>query len=219
MDSWKFIIEVHWSWSEFHGSDCLISGVFSGRTGIGRFSWALQDPARNHPPCREPHGLPVVHTCLFFYFCRVRFVLAVLWVEATGRRWYLMDGSDSFNVGLPVRQYPEVQAVGYCDKKRVRFCCQGLWSQPSSSEMDDLHSLSSAACFFWLGVHKLECMGKLEFMEVSGLDFPVRGLLSLRRSGHDAGFVWDRSYNPLLLWIEDTFSVGCSCLSRSTLWR
>ena len=29
---------------------CSISGVFSGRTGIGRFSWALQDPARNHPP-------------------------------------------------------------------------------------------------------------------------------------------------------------------------
>ena len=34
--------------------------------GIGRFSWALQDPARNHPPCMEPHGKPVVHTCLFF---------------------------------------------------------------------------------------------------------------------------------------------------------
>ena len=29
---------------------CSISGVFSGRAGIGRFSWALQDPARNHPP-------------------------------------------------------------------------------------------------------------------------------------------------------------------------
>ena len=44
--------------------------------------------------------------------------------------------------------------------------------------MDDLHSLSSAACFFF-GLEftdQLECMGKLEFMDVSGLDFPVRGI-------------------------------------------
>ena len=64
MDSWTF--EIHWTWSELHWFDCSISGVFSGRTGIGRFSWALQDPVQNHPPCMEPHGIPVVHTCLFF---------------------------------------------------------------------------------------------------------------------------------------------------------
>ena len=69
MDSWKFVLEIHWTWSELYGFDCSIPGVFSGRIGIGRFSWALQDPARNHPLLvtrMEPHGIPVVHTGLFF---------------------------------------------------------------------------------------------------------------------------------------------------------
>ena len=48
LDSWKFVLEVHWTWSELHWYS--ISGVFSWKTGMGRFSWALQDPARNHPP-------------------------------------------------------------------------------------------------------------------------------------------------------------------------
>ena len=74
---------------------CSISGVFSSgrREGLGRFSWALQDPARNHPP-------GIVHTCLFF----PTFVGSGLsWLyfgwrmEAIGRRWYC----DSFNVGRP----------------------------------------------------------------------------------------------------------------------
>ena len=51
MDSWKFIIEVHWTWSELHWSLFDIGRVFFWKErGIGRFSWALQDPARNHPP-------------------------------------------------------------------------------------------------------------------------------------------------------------------------
>ena len=51
MDSWKFIIEVHWTWSELYGSLFDIGRVFFWKErGIGRFSWALQDPARNHPP-------------------------------------------------------------------------------------------------------------------------------------------------------------------------
>ena len=89
---------------------------------------------------REVHGMPCRAYLSFFYFCRYRFVLAVLWVEAIGRRWSLMDlilhdGSDGiFNVGLPVDKsvilsmsvgrdprHPRVQAVGYCDRKRVRF--------------------------------------------------------------------------------------------------
>ena len=39
MDSWKFIIEVHWTWSEFHWFDCSISGVFSSgrREVLGDF--------------------------------------------------------------------------------------------------------------------------------------------------------------------------------------
>ena len=67
---------------------CSISGVFSSgrREGLGRFSWALQDPARNHPP-------GIVHTCLFF----PTFVgsglswLYCMWrMEAIGRRWSLI---------------------------------------------------------------------------------------------------------------------------------
>ena len=67
---------------------CSISGVFSSgrREGLGRFSWALQDPARNHPP-------GIVHTCLFF----PTFVgtglswLYFRWrMEAIGRRWSLI---------------------------------------------------------------------------------------------------------------------------------
>ena len=43
---------------------------------------------------------------------------------------------------------------------------------------------------------------------MSGLDFPVRGI-SLRRSGHDAGFVCE--HNPLLLWhrMWTLFLSGC----------
>ena len=110
--------------------------------GSGRFSWALQDPARNHPPCREPHEearraylsfSTFVGTGLSWLFC--------MWMmEAIGRRWYLVDLISSpwvcrelvLNVGLPVDGNvilsmlvcldqllrPEVQAVG---------CCQDLW--------------------------------------------------------------------------------------------
>ena len=73
-------------------------------------------------------------------------------MEAIGRRWYC----DSFNVGLPGPTAPVFQAVGYCDRKEPD-CCQDLWSQPSSSEMDDLHSFIISSLFFGLeftvGVH------------------------------------------------------------------
>ena len=83
MDSWKFVLEIHWTWSELHWSLFDIGRVFFWKErGIGRFSWALQDPARNHPP-----GMPVVHTCLFS--SRYRFVLAVLHVD-DGSYWSTM---------------------------------------------------------------------------------------------------------------------------------
>ena len=31
MDSWKFVLEIHWTWSELHSFGCSIPGVFSGR--------------------------------------------------------------------------------------------------------------------------------------------------------------------------------------------
>ena len=90
MDSWKFVLEIHWTWSELHLSDCSIPGVFSGRReGLGRFSWALQDPARNHPLGMEAHGMPCRAYLSFFYFCRYRFVLAELHVD-DGSYWSTM---------------------------------------------------------------------------------------------------------------------------------
>ena len=72
---------------------CSISGVFSGRIGMGRFFWALQDPARNQPPwvVWNHMGFPL---CIPV-FCRVRFVLAVLHVD-DGSYWSTMvsDGLD-----------------------------------------------------------------------------------------------------------------------------
>ena len=92
-------------------------------------------------------------------------------MEAIGRRWYLVV----LNVGLPVDGHvilsmwvgryllrPEVQAVS---------CCQDLWSQLSSSEMDDLHSLSSAAFSFLAWSSRTSWSAWM-----SGLDFPVRGI-------------------------------------------
>ena len=51
-------------------------------------------------------------------------------------------------------------------KSPIAVKTSGQPDEPSSSEMDDLHSLSSAACFFGLEfTDKLECMGKLECMD------------------------------------------------------
>ena len=73
----------------------------------------------------EPHGIPVVHTCLFYRLVGTGLSwLYCMWMmEAIGRRWYC----DSFNVGLPGPTAPEFQAVGYCDRKEPD-CCQDLWS-------------------------------------------------------------------------------------------
>ena len=77
-------------------------------------------------------------------------------MEAIGRRW---DVILSMLVCRDQLLRPEVQVVG---------CCQDLGG--ALSEMDDLHSLSSAAFSFF----------GLEFTSwstwMSGLDFPVRGI-------------------------------------------
>ena len=91
-------------------------------------------------------------------------------MEAIGRRWYVIL---SMLVCRDQLLRPEVQAVS---------CCQDLWSQPSSSEMD-IFFLSSAAFSFLAWSSRTSWSAWM-----SGLDFPVRGI-SLRRSVHDAGFV------------------------------
>ena len=171
MDSWKF--EIHWTWSELHWFDCSITGVFSGRTGIGRFSWALQDPARNHPPGREPHGSPRRAYLSFSYFCRARFVLAVLHVD-DGSYWSTM-----VFVILSMLVYRDVNTprfrpwVTVTGKSPMVVKISG---QPSSSEMDDLHSLSSAACFLAWSSRASWSAWVSWSAWMSGLDFPVRGL-------------------------------------------
>ena len=64
----------------------------------------------------EPHGMPVVHTCLFptFVGTGLSWLYCMWMMEAIGRRWYLILSM------LVCRDQlrPEVQAVG---------CCQDLW--------------------------------------------------------------------------------------------
>ena len=71
---------------------CSISGVFSWRTGMGRFSWALQDPARNHPLVWYGTTWDSRRAYLsFFYVCRYRFELALLRVFVDDRSyWWTM---------------------------------------------------------------------------------------------------------------------------------
>ena len=144
--------------------------------------------------------------------------MAVLWMD-DGSYWSTMVSDSAMLVCRDVntpRFRPWVTVRG---KSPIAVKTSGEPDEPSSSEMDDLHSLSSAACFLaWSS--QLECMGKLECMD-EWFGLPRSRHLSLRRSVHDAGFVCGKRLigHPLLLWIEDTFSVGCSCLSRSTLWR
>ena len=105
-------------------------------------------------------------------------------------------------------------------KSPIAVKTSGEPDEPSSSEMDDLHSFIISSMFFLAWSSQLECMGKLECMD-EWFGLPRSRHLSLRRSVHVAGFVCGKRLigHPLLLWIEGTFSVGCSCLSRSTLWR
>ena len=144
--------------------------------------------------------------------------MTVLHVD-DGSYWSTMVSDSSLLVCRDVntpRFRPWVTVTG---KSPIAVKTSGQPDEPSSSEMDDLHSLSSAACFLaWSS--QLECMGKLECMD-EWFGLPRSRHLSLRRSVHDAGFVCGMRLigHPLLLWIEGTFSVGCSCLSRSTLWR
>ena len=121
----------------------------------------------------EPHGMPVVLTCLFLTLVGTGLSwLYCMWMmEAIGRRWYC----DSFNVGLPGPTAPAFQAVGYCDRKRVRFAVKTSGLSPQALRWT-ISIPYHQQHVFWLGVHKLECMGKLECMDVSGLDFPVRGI-------------------------------------------
>ena len=122
---------------------------------MGRFSWALQDPARNHPLVWYGTTWDSRRAYLsFFYVCRYRFELALLCVFVDdGSYWWTMIsvGLDLIlSVGLPGPAAPEFQAVGYCDRKEP--------DEPSGSEMNDLLFIISS-------MFGLEFTGKLEFTD------------------------------------------------------
>ena len=93
MDSWKFILEIHWTWSELHGSDCSITGVFSSgrREVLGDFPGLCKIlHETTHPG--DSYGTPWDACRAYLSFLDVgrdRFVLAVLHVE-DGSYWSTM---------------------------------------------------------------------------------------------------------------------------------
>ena len=143
------------------------------------------------PPCMEPHGIPVVPTCLFptFVGTGLSWFYFVWMMDVIGRRWSLM--SWIFQCWSTGTNCARVSGRGFL-----------LQDSPQALRWTISIPYHQQHVFFWLGVHKLECMGKLECMD-EWFGLPRSRHLSLRRSGHDAGFVGgrDRSYNPLLLWI------------------
>ena len=150
--------ELHWFVR--YRACFLLEGERSWEIFLGFARSCTKPPPLYGTTWEGPSCVPV-----FFYFCRYRFVLAV-WHGEDRSYWSTMVSGGwvvilSMWVGRDPRLRPEVQAVG---------CCQDLWSQPSSSEMDDLHSLSSAACFLaWSSRASWSAW-------MSGLDFPVRGI-------------------------------------------
>ena len=126
-------------------------------------------------------------------------------MEAIGRRWYLILHCWSAGTNC------------------ARVSGRGLLRQERGAPLRWTISIPYHQQHVFFGLEftdKLKCMGKLECMD-EWFGLPRSRHLSLRRSVHDAGFVCGMRLigHPLLLWIEGTFSVGCSCLSRSTLWR
>ena len=151
---------------------CSISGVFSSgrREVLGDFPGLCkilhETTLLGCPSCIPVFFFPTfVGSGLSWLYCMWR-------MEAIGRRWYC----DSFNVGRPGRQFPPRFRPWVTVTGKEPDCCQDLWSQPSSSEMDDLHSLSSAACFLaWSSRTSWSAWASWSAW-MSGLDFPVRGI-------------------------------------------
>ena len=179
LDSWKFVIEVHCT-VRAPLVFCSISGVFSsGRRGMGRFSWALQDPAGNHPPWMVwnhmgcPSCIPV-----FSYVSRYRFGSCFLvddgsyWstMVSGGLDLILQCWSAGTSCAPRFRPWVAVKTSGEPDEPPLR------WSFFIISSM-----------FFGLEFTQVGVHGTIEWF---GL--PRSRHLSLRRSVHDAGFVCDR---------------------------
>ena len=69
-------------------------------------------------------------------------------MEAIGRRWSLMDDR---SVILSMLVCRDVNTPRFRSWVAVKI--SGQPDEPSSSEMDDLHSFIISSMFFWLGVH------------------------------------------------------------------
>ena len=126
LDSWKFVLENHWTWSELHWYLFDIGRVFFWKE---RRSWEIfLGFARS---CTKPPSWDAHRAYLSFPTCvgtGLSWLYCMWMMEAIGRRWYC----DSFNVGLPGPTAPAFQAVGYCDRKRVRFAVKTSGLSPQA---------------------------------------------------------------------------------------
>ena len=122
----------------------------------------------------EPHGMPVVPTCLFptFVGTGLSWLYCMWMMEAIGRRWYC----DSFNVGLPGPTAPAFQAVGYCDRKRVRFAVKTSGLSPQALRWTISIPYHQQHVFLaWSSRTSWSAWASWSAW-MSGLDFPVRGI-------------------------------------------
>ena len=97
--------------------------------------------------------MPIVHTCLFPYFCRYRFVLAVLWVD-DGSYWSTMV---SGGLDLILQCW---SAGTNCARVSGRGLLRQDRARRAPPEMDDLHFIISSMFFGLEFTDKLECMGR-----------------------------------------------------------
>ena len=154
LDSWKFVIEVHWAVRAplvfVRYRACFLGGDRYGEIFLG-FARSCTKP----PPLggMEPHGIPVVHTCRlptfvgtglsWFYFMffgewsKLLIDDGLWWVGSDSSLWVCWDQlHPSFRPWVTV----------------VRM------SPTSPSEMDVLHFIISSMFFGLEFTDKLECM-------------------------------------------------------------
>ena len=127
---------------------CSISGVFSWRTGMGRFSWALQDPARNHPPwvVWNHMGFPSCIPGFLFVGSNLSWFYFMFFLVDDGSYWSTMVSG-----GLDL-----ILHCWSAGTSCARVSGRGLLRQERARRAPlrwTISILSSAACFFWLGVH------------------------------------------------------------------
>ena len=154
---------------------CSISACFLGGQVLGDFPGLCKilHETTLLVTSMEPHGIPVVHTCLFptFVGSGLSWFYFVWRMDVIGRRWSLMSW---------------IFQCWSAGTNCARVSGRGFLLQDSPQALRWTISIP---------YHQQHVFFGFEFTSwsawMSGLDFPVRGI-SLRRSVHDAGFVCGR---------------------------